>query len=103
MKDYLHNGYLPVFDEPPDETIDALKVLKKDFLNEYEAQILVDIYQLKHSAKYVDLGDYYFALRYMLDLCSNSLSSALNTAVGSELMSSYSLLKNPFAENLLDL
>lgn len=27
MKDYLHNGYLPVFDEPPDETIDALKVL----------------------------------------------------------------------------
>lgn len=103
MKDYLHNGYLPVFDEPPDETIDALEELKKDFLNEYEAQILLDIYQLKHSAKYVDLGDYYFALRYMLDLCSNSQSSALNTAVGSELMSSYSLLKNPFAENLLDL
>ena len=103
MKDYPHNGYLPVFDEPPDETIDALEELKKDFLNEYEAQILLDIYQLKHSAKYVDLGDYYFALRYMLDLCSNSQSSALNTAVGSELMSSYSLLKNPFAENLLDL
>ena len=100
MKDYLHNGFLPSFDDSSDETTDAPQVNKRKFLDEYEAQILIDIYHLKHSPQYVDLGDYYFALRYMFDLCSNSQSSEQNTAVGAELMNVYSVMKNPFAQKI---
>ena len=100
MKDFFQSGYLPTLDDPPDEDIDALEVLKREFLNDYEAQILIDIHYLKHSPKYVDLGDYYFALRYMFDLCSNSQSSEQNASIGAELMSVYSVMRNPFARNM---
>ena len=71
---------------------------REEFLEEYELHIVLNIYRLKHSAEYADLGDFYMALRYIFGMVRNSNSSELNSTIGYQMMSEFSMLGNIYAD-----
>lgn len=87
--------YLSSFD---DETDSEWQQQREVFLKEYELQIVLNIYRLKHSQEYADLGDYYLALRYILGMVRNGNSPELNSAIGYQMMSEFSMLDNIYAD-----
>lgn len=99
VKDFLLLGFLGEFGESSDEdSATEYEQSRRDYLDEYEVKLLVDIHRLKHSNKYADLADYYLALRYEFNLLSNSLTPEMNKAVGDEMMITLSMMSNPYAE-----
>lgn len=102
VKDILQNGFLPSFDdEPTDRETQKFLETRKNFIEENEVSIIVNIYLLKHNKEYQDLGDYYLALYYKLDIVSNSLSSEMNSAVGDEMMLAFSWMGNSYAKSFV--
>lgn len=100
VKDILHNGYLPSFDnEPIDEETQEFQEARKCFIEDNEVSIIVNIYRLKHTQEYQDLGDYYLALYYKLDIISNTLSLEMNSAVGDEMLLAFSMMGNSYAKS----
>ncbi len=100
VKDIIHNGYLTSFDnEPIDEETQEFHEARKGFIEDNEVSIVVNIYRLKHTQEYQDLGDYYLALYYKLDIISNTLSPEMNSAVGDEMMFAFSLMGNSYADS----
>lgn len=71
---------------------------REEFLEEYELHIVLNIYRLKHSAEYADLGDFYMALRYIFGMVRNGNSPELNSAIGYQMMSEFSMLGNIYAD-----
>lgn len=71
---------------------------REEFLEEYELHIVLNIYRLKHSAEYADLGDFYMALRYIFEMVRNGNSPELNSAIGYQMMSEFSMLGNIYAD-----
>ena len=71
---------------------------REEFLEEYELHIVLNIYRLKHSAEYSDLGDFYMALRYIFGMVRNGNSSELNSTIGYQMMSEFSMLGNIYAD-----
>ena len=53
--------------------------------------------KLKLNSIYADLGDYYLAIAYVFDMVCNGMSSEQNCAVGSEMLSVFSLMGNKYA------
>ena len=93
---------LPSFGEIEDVNDFDTDPQRLEFLKEYEAYLLVDIARLQHSAEYSDLGNYYFALRYLFNLLTtNSFGAELNAAVGSDLLFTYSLMQNKYCKSFL--
>lgn len=76
---------------------------KIEYRKQYEKNFFLNVYLLKHSSEYSDLGDYYLALGYRWGIISNSLSPEMNTAIGDELMLTFNVLGNQYAEKLIDL
>lgn len=102
VRDIIQNGYLLSFDdEPTDEETREFLEARKSFIEENEASMLVNIYRLKHTQEYQDLGDYYLAFYYKLDIISNTLSPEMNSAVGDEMMLAFSLMGNPYTGSFL--
>lgn len=87
--------YLTSYD---DETDGEWLKQRDEFLEEYELQIVLSIYRLKHSSEYTDLGDFYMALRYIFGLVRNSNSPELNSTIGYQMMSEFSMLGNIYAD-----
>lgn len=81
-------------DEPSKEWLQQ----SEEFLAEYELPIVLNIYRLKHSAEYSDLGDFYMALRYIFGMVRNGNSPELNSTIGYEMMSEFSMLNNIYAD-----
>lgn len=81
-------------DEPSKEWLQQ----REEFLAEYELPIVLNIYRLKHSAEYSDLGDFYMALRYIFGMVRNGNSPELNSTIGYEMMSEFSMLNNIYAD-----
>ena len=52
---------------------------------------------LKSSDNYAELGDYYLALKYVINMVDNELSFNMNWKIGSEMMSSFAKLGNRYA------
>lgn len=102
IKDIIHNGYLPSFDnEPTDKETQEFLEARKGFIEDNEVSMVVNIYRLKHTQEYQDLGDYYLALYYKFDIISNTLSPEMNSAVGDEMMLAFSLMGNSHADNFI--
>lgn len=99
-KNFLKLGYLLSFEEEVENTN---KLSKEDMeeIAEREANMYVDIYLLKKSSEYSDLGDYYLALKYIFGRATSTLSKEMSKALGSELMKTYSMLRNKYAMNFL--
>lgn len=97
IKDVI-GGILPTFDEPGSENEFDISSDLAEFLDECEVDILYDIMLLRKSTDYSDLGDFYLALRYKLGLLRNSLSIEMNSAVGDELLLTFSLMGNKYCK-----
>lgn len=92
---------LPTFG---DEEIDMeeekeLDEIKKVFYEENIVSTIVNIRLLKLDKEYSDLGDFYFAVTYLIGLSTSSLTSEMNMAMGIELLSTYALMGNKYAKN----
>lgn len=102
IKEAIKNGFLPSFEGEPTEEEIELEESRKEFIEESQIQMLVNIYKLKHNEKYAELGDYYLALRHKFGLVANSVSFEMNSAIGDEMLFDFSLMDNPYAKEFLD-
>jgi len=73
--------------------------MKKDFIEEYDKLINVLIKSLKENSEWSQLGDYYLALRYILNIIDNGYFKEFNQSVGIQMMQSFALLDNNYALN----
>lgn len=96
-KQILQKGFLASLDESTEEE-QEWQVARKDFLDENEVEIIVNIYRLKHSEKFAELGDYFLALRYVFSITSTGVSDEMARAFGQELMFNLQMLGNPYAK-----
>lgn len=96
-KEVLQKGVLTSLEDSTKEE-QMFKEMRLEFIKENEVKILVNIYRLKHSKDYFELGDYYIALRYFLGVVSTSVSDEMARAVGKELMDNLYLLDNPYVK-----
>ena len=94
-KKLVQSMYLTSYD---DEKNSEWLQQREEFLEEYELQIILNIYRLKHSQEYADLGDFYIALRYIFGMVRNGNSPELNSAIGYQMMSEFSMLGNIYAD-----
>ena len=99
-KNFLKSGYLLSFDEEIENTNELSKEDMEE-IAEREANMYIDIYFLKKSSEYSDLGDYYLALKYIFGRGTSTLSKEMSRVLGCELMDTYSMLRNKYAMNFL--
>lgn len=94
VKEFFKEGYLTPFDTKDDPN---KQENKKEFWEEYAVDFYVNIRKLKLNLLYADLGDYYLAISYIFDIVCNGMSSEQNSAIGSEMLSVFSLMGNKYA------
>jgi len=99
LKDII-SDYLPAFDEILDEDIEWKKICD-EFYEDSRVDIAADTIVLKRTDKYVDLADFYIALRYLFCFESDSIPSEVSRTVGIEMLSMLALYGNPYAEEML--
>ncbi len=97
IKEVIQTVFLSSLEELTEEEQSWLEA-HKEFIKENEMEIIVNIYRLKHSKDYYELGDYYIALRYFFGVTSTSVSDEMARAFGDELMFNLRLLDNPYAK-----
>lgn len=102
IKDIVKLGYLPSFENEPTEQQIELTEARKEFAEESQVNIIVNIYKLKHNNEYSELGDYYLALSHKFGAISPSLSYEMNSAIGDELLWNFSLMQNPYAKKFFE-
>ena len=102
IKDIVKLGYLPSFESNPTDVQPKLTEARKEFIKDSQVNIILNIYKLKHHIEYSELGDYYLALSHKFGAISPSLSYEMNSAIGDELLLNFSLMQNPYANNLLE-
>ncbi|MCF2554396.1 helix-turn-helix domain-containing protein [Faecalicatena contorta] len=69
----------------------------KEFVEENDDFILEGIRILKGYEQWAPLGDYYFALRYLVNVVDNEYEEDMNNLIGEELMSALVRLENDYA------
>lgn len=99
LRDYLSMFFS--YDElySDEETEDAVR---KEFLKNNEVEIISNILTLKKSCEYYELGEYYFALRFLLNLISNSQTEQMNRTIGTEILLQLSLSGNKYADRFFE-
>lgn len=75
--------------------------LKKDVMDIQGETMLEFLDYLRHSSTMKDLGEYFYALWYLLDLADGGLPADINATIGSQLMQDQYRLGNPYARKLL--
>lgn len=70
---------------------------KQQFLRDYNESIISCLKTLKDSPEWVELADYYLALRYVIDMTDSNLGMDMNKTIGMEMMLSFLALGNPYA------
>lgn len=99
FKEFLKEGFLHSSDiDTNSEEYKSFENSRIEFLKANEVNIFVKIRLLKNSKEYSDLGDYYLSFIYLFNLIRNTESAEMNNAIGSELMNTYSILGNPYAQ-----
>lgn len=102
IKEVIKNGFLPSFEDGYTEEEKELFENRKAFIEDSQIQTIVNIYKLKHSKEYSQLGDYYLALRHKFGLITSSLSFEMNSAIGDEMLFDFSLMDNPYAKKFFE-
>ena len=97
------DSLLPSFDEDSTPEDFDTSADRDAFLADNESAILLDLFILRKSRKYRDLGDYYLAFRHTYNLLRNSLTSEMNFTVGAEMFLTFSRLKNKYCKDFLNL
>lgn len=77
--------------------------LKNKLLEQDGGLVLKFINYMRTHDGLENLGDYYYSLRFLLDITDNDLPPDINAIVGSQLMKDLSIFNNPYAVNLLSI
>lgn len=70
---------------------------KVGFVSDFDGIITEALETLKAEPEWSNLADYYLALRYVVGMVNTDLSAAMNSAVGMQMMLSFSTLGNNYA------
>lgn len=97
-KDFSYN--LRTFYEAKGEDY---QVLKRDVMDIQGETMLEFLDYLRHSSTMKDLGEYFYALWYLLDLADGGLPADINATVGGQLLQDQYRLGNPYAKGLLNI
>lgn len=95
ISSFVLNIVLPNFNDNEIKTPQFKRDIDESFL------YLIEI--LKETRKYSKVADYFFALRYMLNLVDNNNDYATNQLIGSELITGLSRLNNPYAKRFIEI
>lgn len=87
-------GYIPLRSQEENE-------LRAELLKQYDKPMDDLLKIIKRSNEWGDLADYYLAVRYMVDMVDNGNDAMINEKIGTELLSSFALMGNDYALNLL--
>ena len=82
------------------KSIDSFEKLRTFVYEDYYKDLLEFIMVLKGDKRLFQLGDYYYCLLYLFDLVDNELGTAVNTQIGSALLSDLSLMKNRLVKRI---
>ena len=96
-KDY---SYLRLSDFYKEKSEDYQE-LKKNALAIQGETMLEFLDYARHTSKLKEIGEYYYALWYLLDLADGGLPADINAVVGAQLMHDQYRLGNPYAQRLL--
>lgn len=77
--------------------------LKNELLEQDGGLVLKFINYMRTHDGLENLGDYYYSLRFLLDITDNDFPPDINAIVGSQLMKDLSICNNPYAVNLLSI
>lgn len=77
------------------------QALRKEVMDLQGGTMLEFLNFLRHSSRTSDIGEYFYALWYLLDLADSDLPADINAMVGAQLMKDQYLLNNPYAINLM--
>lgn len=75
---------------------------KRTYAKKHHDTVYELIKLLKRSESYSELGDYYLALIYILNMVDNDHTAEMNQTIGMEMMNSLLQLDNNYAFNFLD-
>lgn len=95
ISSFVLNVVLPSFNDNEVRTPQFKRDLNEGLL------YLIEI--LKESRKYSKVADYFFALRYMINLVDNDYDYATNQLIGAELINGLSKLNNPYAKQFIQI
>lgn len=95
ISSFVLNIVLPNFNDNEIRTPQFKRDINEFFL------YLIEI--LKETRKYSKVADYFFALRYILNLVDNNNDYATNQLIGSELITDLSRLNNPYAKRFREI
>lgn len=98
----LFGAFLPSFGEEVSKEEFDTEQNRAAFLEEYGKELWGDIALLRSSKEYSDLGDYYLALCYELNLLRNDHSAEMNKVIGSELLLTFSVMGNKYCKAFLN-
>lgn len=102
VQDIFKLGLLPSFDVERhcDEAVEWQEFVE-EILKSVKKELAIDIYFLKHTKEYAELGEYYLALRHKFCILNNDLSKEINDMVGDEMLYAYGLMGNQYAQAFL--
>lgn len=95
ISSFVLNVVLPSFNDNEVRTPQFKRDLNEGLL------YLIEI--LKESRKYSKVADYFFALRYIINLVDNDYDYATNQLIGTELINGLSKLNNPYAKQFIQI
>lgn len=79
------------------QEVKALIKAKREFITENSTELLLYIHQLVNSVEYNDIGYYYMALRYYLNMTDSDLGKEQSREIGKQMMLSFAYVGNKYA------
>lgn len=92
-----------VEDTDPDFEKEAKEILTDLMDSEMEKLICELLTTVKQSEKWYPVADYFLALRYIFNLVNNDLEFEINRRIGGEMLNSFVMVGNPYANYYLSL
>lgn len=87
---------------PTQKVINCFRQQRKELFIETNEEVFNLIAELKRDIHYADLGDYLFALRYLVGYYRNKWSFDTNSNIGYDLLVGLAKIGNEYAKNIVD-
>jgi len=94
----IKNDILPASDDEQTEEEQEFIQSINEYINENKVDICVNVYKLKNSKEYSDLGDYYLAWCYKVGVLGEPYSLEMRNAIGDSMLSAFSIMQNKYAK-----
>ena len=82
---------------------DEIKQRRESFIQDMDGVVVNLLNALKSDFEWMELADYYLALRYLISMVDTGLSTEMNSTIGMQMMLSFLQLGNPYAFRLVEM